>query len=771
MHSDKGDSVKDAAVPKKDAPPHDALKGRLQQQADATEPPMTPASSVPKPVKVSPLQDLKNLEAAPAWRGCVDGFSEWNIRGWVFSTKNVMVPVSLDIYICGIHVTTTTSRYGRVDIDQIIGLPIKAGFQVSAQAISSETATRIFDALKALDKAEQPVENIVAVKIADSETILPFSNKVRSGKISVSTLLPILDAIVGTRLRNEYISVRDQLISRPSTYDANADAVKPIAFYLPQFHPFPENNEWWGEGFTEWTNVVGAKSFFSEHHQPHVPADFGYYDLRVEDVQRQQIDLAKRYGIQGFCYYYYWFSGKKLMTMPIDRHVEQKLDLDFCLCWANENWSRRWDGSESDVLMAQRHVEEDDVDFINSCIDYFKSERYIKVDGAPLLLVYRISLLQNPLNTIARWRQIVRSHGFPDLHVSMVESFGLNDPNSYGCNSSCQFPPHGVISPEINSKIKKLDPEYRGKIYDYREVVRSEIARPPADYMQFRCAMPSWDNTSRKGKDGNIFAHSSPELFETWLSYLCAQARTNLPSESRFVFINAWNEWAEGAHLEPDSKHAHGFLSAVRTALSHDRGVMAALDMTPDNEKIGSIRAGDVKVLVEKMWNANHQLQRIIKNYEGAISDRASPFVQVNSQWYKSEKGERGDRVWLDSVNGRPGHDTRILLLSKQQNLSLRGWINAPAVALIPSLPVFACLESTETEGRSYFATIYDREPREDIIGSLNLTESSLWCGFALKADLQGVLPGAYRISLMLSLPGDMKAMVSVPTYVELVVS
>lgn len=682
-----------------------------------------------------------------------------------------MAPVSLDIYVCDIHVTTTTTRYGRIDIDQIVGLPIKAGFQVSAQAMSSETAARIFDALKKLADIEQPLENILRVMISDTDLALPLSQKMRAEKISVSSLLPVLDAIVGTRVRNEYISVRDQLISGPSVYAADAEVVKPIAFYLPQFHPFPENNEWWGEGFTEWTNVVGAKSFFPEHHQPHVPADFGYYDLRVEDVQRQQIDLAKRYGIQGFCYYYYWFSGKKLMTLPIDRHVEQNFDLDFCLCWANENWSRRWDGSESDVLIAQRHVEDEDVDFINSCIDYFRSEKYIKIDGSPLLLVYRISLLQNPVDTVARWRRIVQSHGFPDLHVCMVESFGLNDPNAYGCNSSCQFPPHGVVSPEINAKITDLDPEYRGRIYDYREVVRSEIARPTASYTQFRCAMPSWDNTSRKGKDGNIFAYSSPELFETWLSYLCAQARANLPPESRYVFINAWNEWAEGAHLEPDAKHAHRFLHSVRTAVSHDRGVMATLDMTADSEKLGEIQARDLKILVEKMMNANYQLQRVIKNYEGAIGDRASPFVQVNSQWFKSERGERGDRAWLDSINGRPGHETRILLLSKQQNLSLRGWINAPNLVLSPSLPMFVCLESGESKGLCYLATVYDRERREDIVGSLNLTESSLWCGFAVKADLQGVAQGTYRVSFMLSLPGDLKTMVSVPTHVELLVS
>ncbi len=746
-------------------------QGSKEKTSHGKADPGARAIRLPSSEPESPLKNLKDLYAAPAWRGCIDTFDNWDIRGWALSTDNVMGSVGLDIFLCGIHVTSTTTRYNRPDIDKIVGLPIRAGFRINASAISTEAAANIFTQLKKIADTPQIIGDILTIKIADNDVILPFTDKLLAEKIEVSKILPVLDAIIASQVRNEYISVRDQLISLPVPEENDASEVKPIAFYLPQFHPFPENDEWWGEGFTEWTNVVGAKPFFPTHHQPHIPADFGYYDLRVEDVQQKQIDLAKRYGIKGFCYYYYWFSGKKLMTMPIDRHVEKNLDLDFCLCWANENWSRRWDGSESDVLIAQRHVEEDDVEFINSCIEYFKSDKYITVDGAPLLLVYRISLLQNPEATVARWRKIVKSHGFPDLHVSMVESFGLTDPNAYGCDSSCQFPPHGVVAPEVNHKIKDLDPTYRGKIYDYKEVVRSEIARPAAEYIQFRCAMPSWDNTSRKGKDGNVFAHSSPELFEAWMSYLCAQARVNLPSSSRFVFINAWNEWAEGAHLEPDAKNAHAFLNSVRRSLSHDRGLVASLDSLPDDEQIGAVTVGDVKSLVQKLANANQQLQGLIKNHGGSVSDRASPFVAVDKSWFEVGTITAGDRVWLDNINGRPGHDTKIEFFSRQQTLTLRGWIHSPAMLLSPSLPVFVSLSPTDRSGFSYFAKIYDRERREDIINSLNLSESSVWCGFSIKAALNGVEPGRYNLQFLLSKAGDIKDLVPVPTYIELVVS
>ena len=729
-------------------------------------------AALAKQTLISPLQELKNLDAAPEWRGCIDMFADWQMRGWAFSTTNVMRPVDLEIYICDVLVTTSSTRYTRIDIDQAIGLPIKAGFQISPQAIGTESAALIFEALKKLDSHTQTINKIISIRIKDTDIELPFSTRLRNEKIDVSTLIPALDAIIGVRVRNEYISLRDSFINGiESPLNNRADGLKPIAFYLPQFHPFAENNEWWGEGFTEWTNVTGAKPYWPEHHQPHVPADFGYYDLRVEEVQRKQIELAKNYGIQGFCYYYYWFSGKSLMTMPIDRHVESDFDFDFCLCWANENWSRRWDGSENDVLMAQRHIEEDDVEFIHSCIKYFKSPRYIKIDGSPLLLIYRVSLLQHPTETIARWRAIVKEAGFPDLHVSMVESFGLNDPHAYGCDSGCQFPPHGVVAPSINSKTTELDPSYRGQIYDYQEVVRSEIARPKPGYTQFRCAMPSWDNTSRKGVDGNVFAKSSPELFETWLSYLFNQARESLPVEQRFVFINAWNEWAEGAHLEPDRKHGHRFLQAVRRALSFDRGVMAALDQASDSTSVGHIEMRQVKAFVEKLVNTNQQMQKLLKNYDGAISDRASPFVAINPQWVSVEQGSPSDRVWLDSINGRPGHDSRQLVMSREQSLSLRGWINAPDTVLTQSLPIFACLEGIGGKSVNYMAGVYDREARPDIVGALNLNENSLWCGFAMKGDLVGVTSGRYRVTVLLAVPGDLRSLIRVDACIELLVS
>lgn len=346
-------------------------------------------------------------------------------------------------------------------------------------------------------------------------------------------------------------------------------AVRAIAFYLPQFHPIPENDKWWGKGFTEWTNVRPAMPQFEGHYQPHVPDEhLGYYNLLDKTIQKKQIELAKQYGIEGFCFYLYWFSGKRLLEQPLDNYLDDpSLDLPFCVCLANENWSRRWDGLDHDLLMVQNYSDQDDIDFISNIAKYLRDPRHIRIDGKPLLLIYRPNLFPNMRATVQRWRNWCRANGIGEIYLAYPQSFEAVDPAHYGFDAAVEFPPNNSSPPNITGQAGALAENFQGKVYDWRVFIeRSEHYQDPG-YKLFRGACPSWDNTARKKNKGAIFHNSCPRLFTQWLTNAFADTlkRMDNPDE-RIVFINAWNEWAEGAHLEPDQRYGYAWLQAVRDA-------------------------------------------------------------------------------------------------------------------------------------------------------------------------------------------------------------
>ena len=363
-------------------------------------------------------------------------------------------------------------------------------------------------------------------------------------------------------------------IPREPTVSADpslVSTVKAIAFYLPQFHPIPENDRWWGEGFTEWNNVRAGRPNFPGHYQPHVPTGLGYYDLRETQVLQKQTELAKAYGIYGFCFYYYWFGGKVLLDLPIRRMLESgKPDFPFCICWANENWTRRWDGLEDDVLIAQSYSPEDDVNFIRRVENVLLQKNYIRVRGKPLLLVYRPSLFPDSLETTERWRDYFRRKGHGELHLVMVRSFyDQTAPEVYGFDAAVQFPPHFPAA-TITSLIAGRDEKFKGTIYDYTELRRAaleQLITASSTGKTYAAVMPSWDNTARRASDAVIWANSSPEAYYEWLSATVEQVQKKEESDERLIFINAWNEWAEGCHLEPDEKYGHAWLNATALAL------------------------------------------------------------------------------------------------------------------------------------------------------------------------------------------------------------
>ena len=368
---------------------------------------------------------------------------------------------------------------------------------------------------------------------------------------------------------------QQKLADRWGTLLARLDQVRPIAFYLPQFHPTPENEFWWGSGFTEWTNVVKARPSYHGHYQPHLPTDLGFYDLRTADALARQAALAQRYGIAGFCVYYYNFGSRRVLGATLET-VRAHPDLPFhwCLCWANENWTKHWDGGEHEILLEQSYDEATLAAIIADAVAQAADPRYLRVGGRPIFLVYRPLLLPDAPAFAAACRAGFVRAGFPGVHLVYVESMEAVDlklrPSDLGFDACVEFPPHGRAVPaETTAEIIKED--WHGYRYDYPQTVRAFCRRDSVPYTRYPAVFPSWDNTPRQPTRGTSFDGATPEAFRVYVEEKIDEVRQFLVDDDRLLFVNAWNEWAEGAHLEPDTGFGHRWLEALRDAVEAKR--------------------------------------------------------------------------------------------------------------------------------------------------------------------------------------------------------
>ncbi|BCJ92305.1 hypothetical protein IZ6_30400 [Terrihabitans soli] len=374
------------------------------------------------------------------------------------------------------------------------------------------------------------------------------------------------DALYRTYARNALADFPAEDFTPITTSPLPPGDVRLIAYYLPQFHPIPENDEWWGRGFTEWRNVTRAFPVFDGHYQPRAPGELGYYDLRVPDVMRRQVELAKLYGIGAFCFHHYWFQGKRLLERPVENYLANTgLGLPFCLCWANESWSRRWSGSEKDVLMQQRYSPDDDIAFIRHADRYFRDARYLKIGGRPVLTIYRADQFPDIKATVMRWRSEMEKLGYPGIYLIATNAFDFVGYESAGFDALSEFPPHGIDAPNIESSLKVSKLRDGGRVRDYADVVRRELQKEWPAGMVHPGVMPGWDNSARRPTSGVIHHGARPDLFQSWLKHAVVRARAH-PADERLVFINAWNEWAEAAYLEPDLRYGYGYLAACSAA-------------------------------------------------------------------------------------------------------------------------------------------------------------------------------------------------------------
>jgi lipopolysaccharide biosynthesis protein len=369
---------------------------------------------------------------------------------------------------------------------------------------------------------------------------------------------------------------------------------------LPQFHPIPENDEWWGKGFTDWTNVAKSTPRFPGHYQPHLPADLGFYDLRLAEARAGQAALAAEYGIYGFCYYHYWFNGRRLLERPVNEIWKSgEPDFPFCLCWANENWTRRWDGQNHSVLMEQHYTSEDDLAHIRELIPIMQDRRYIRVMDRPLIAVYRASELPEPQRTTELWRREAERAGLKGLFLVRVSSFDQErqDPRALGFDCAMDFQPNARVLDSSRvvrrkwwhrEKLGTREKRFReNSFFEYSALAESALNGWTGSYPRIASVCPGWDNSPRRPSGATIVMNSTPELYERWLSETVRRQRALLGDGSgseqivpeSLVFINAWNEWAEGNHLEPCQRWGRAYLEATQRALragaakaNHDRG-------------------------------------------------------------------------------------------------------------------------------------------------------------------------------------------------------
>lgn len=350
---------------------------------------------------------------------------------------------------------------------------------------------------------------------------------------------------------------------------------KIIAYYLTQFHPDKHNEKWWGKGVTEWNNVCRAVPQYLGHYQPRLPGELGYYDLRIKENMQRQIELAKMYGIYAFSFYYYWFDGERLLENPLEMFLENKdLDMVFSLCWANENWTRRFDGSNQAVLIEQPNTFESYCNVITDIARFLSDDRYLSINSKKVLTIYRPSLVPCAKWVLEYWRNYCRTKNIGELYIIAVkENMVTTNWLAEGFDAVSEFHPGTVYKNcrKINASIDFIRSDFSGEVFSYSDIVTNKRYFE-YDYPKlYRAAMPMWDNTARRDNKGFIFDGATPALYKKWLKDIIAESYNRDDLDDNLIFINAWNEWGEGAYLEPDKYYGYAYLNATKEAIEESR--------------------------------------------------------------------------------------------------------------------------------------------------------------------------------------------------------
>lgn len=450
------------------------------------------------------------------------------------------------------------------------------------------------------------------------------TNFIRKEILSKIKYILIIFFIIIFRIHVELIEINNEI----KLYEKNIDFsnlktdIKAIALYLPQFHLIKENNEWWGTGFTEWYNVRKSRPLYNGHHQPRIPGDsiqfLGYYDLSDVETIKKQVDLAKEHGIYGFGIYYYWFSGKRLLEKPLDIFIKNKeIKFNFLLIWANEDWTRRWNGFEGKILIKQEYNECDSFNFIKDIKKYIIDERYIKIDNKPIIGLYEPKKISNLSTTILNWRNESKKLGLGEIYILVcLNNYSLNEMKKFKLfDAVYEFPPRDSLKYSLKYFPYLLYMKTLYKNLDYENITN--------DFPLYRGCMLEFDNSPRKKRVSTIYENYSPEQFFMFNKKIIEWTRNNYNKKNRFIFINAWNEWGEGAYLEPDKKYGYASINSLSRALFNKTSIEINT-----NFLYSDIKSSNIAIQVHIYYD--HLIKEII-NKTNNIPIKFDLFISLNS--------------------------------------------------------------------------------------------------------------------------------------------
>lgn len=512
-------------------------------------------SELPPATKPAPKSAVAVVNSRDA-EGHIDNLTRWSATGWAWSPKAPQLQVLVEAVLGERVIGRARAVESRPDLAKHGKGTGQYGFNIKFEEALEDEVPQF----RVLLDASTPLACLHGLPSLDAKSRVPQTRG------TISRLLQ--DHSQFTTRGPEFEEFDASIIEQDGAVAAVQEPLI-FAFYLPQFHPIPENDKFWGKGFTEWRQMPRGLPRYPGHYQPRIPRDLGFYDLLESDALQRQVALAKSAGVSAFAYYYYWFNTKRVLERPLEALLESDVEMPFLLIWANENWTRTWDGAESSVLLRQDYREEDEPALVDDLARHFSDRRYVRLGDRPFFVIYNPTHIPEPKVTIARWRGLLKSRHGLDPIIFMAQTFGARDPEVFGLDGAMEFPPHklsdnlpGRPTPDAYSA------EFTGRVIDYDEFCDASLKELPQAFPLIKTVVPSWDNDSRRPNRGLSLEHTSPKKYQRWLQTLLERAIAKPIFGRPMVAINAWNEWAEGAYLEPDLHYGAAYLNATARAIN-----------------------------------------------------------------------------------------------------------------------------------------------------------------------------------------------------------